>query len=103
MFKIVSKLEDNMFLDVLVKKGSNLFYESDFKKLKSDKNFISFQNKKFIIIEQKKSKVSVSKAPIDFESMNWKDLLAYAKSKGISVKAKSKIDIINELKEQKGE
>ena len=103
MYKIVSKLEDNMFSGVLVKKGSNLFYESDFKKLKQDKNFISFQNKKFIIIEKKKPKVSVSKAPVNFGSMKWQDLQAYAKSKGLSVKAKSKIDIINELKEQKGE
>lgn len=100
MFKIFSTLEDNIFSGILVKKGLTYLCESDFKKLKQDKNFISFHNKKLIDIEQKKSKVS---APINFESMKWQDLQAYAKSKGISVKAKSKIDIINELKEKKGE
>ena len=60
-----------------------------------------------IVIEQEKIKVSTpadeeAKAPIDFGTMNWQNLLAYAKSKGI--KAKTKANIIEELKkEQKGE
>ena len=75
--------------------------------MKSDKNFIGFQNKNLIVIEQEKIKVSTpadeeAKAPIDFGTMNWQNLLAYAKSKGI--KAKTKANIIEELKkEQKGE
>lgn len=107
MIKIISKLEDNIFSSILVKKGLNFLCESDFKKLELDKNFISFQNKKLIDIEQKKSKVSTPanktiKAPADFETMNWKDLQAYAKSRGI--KAKTKANIIEELKKgQKGE
>jgi hypothetical protein len=104
MIKIISKLEDNIFSGILVKKGLTCLCESDFKKLKQDKNFISFQNKKFIIIEQKKSKASTPanktiKAPADFETMNWKDLQAYAKSRGI--KAKTKANIIEELKKDK--
>lgn len=111
MLKLVSKLEANIFSGILVKKGINFVNKTVFLRLIKDGNFLKFWNKGFFNVKEDPEptidRPKVNEIKLDYESMKWQDLQAYAKSKGISINKKTKVDIINELKEleeqQKGE
>ncbi len=104
MLKIYSKLEDNNFSGVIIKKGLNCIPDKIGKKLiLLDKAFKNFVEKGFIKIEakdqnpKKANKASVQEAPLDFNSMTQPELKSYVLKNNIEVPSFKKADILSVL------
>ena len=104
MLKIYSKLEDNIFSGVTIKKGLNCIPDKVGKKLVLlDKVFKNFVEKGFIKIEvkdqssTKANKASVQETPLDFNSMTQPELKSYVLKNNIQVPSFKKADILSVL------
>ena len=93
MQKVLSKLENNKFSNIVVKKGLNLVNGKDFKILSKDVQFKSFVEKGYIRILLKTKKTEKP----DFNSMNYNELKKYVKENNIEVPSLKKDDILNIL------
>ena len=101
MQTIISKLENNTFNNVLIKKGKNLISDKKCIDLLQNDFFKNYVMKGLIKILEKEKKeikeINKENTP-DYENMNYNDLVKYAKSKGIDTKKKKKAQIIEELR-----
>lgn len=95
MQKVLSKLENNKFSNVVVKKGLNLINDKDFKTLSDNTQFKSFVEKGYIQIKAKAKKINTEKP--DFNSMDYNELKKYIKNNNIEVPSLKKDDILNVL------
>lgn len=104
MKTIISKLEDNLFSEILVKKGENNLQDKLVDELLKDKEFKAFVNAGYIKVQQPVKKVTKKVPPVsdgekpDFASMSYQQLKAYAKAYNITPKSQSKEDILNAIK-----
>lgn len=101
MHTIISKLENNTFNNVLIKKGKNLISDKKCIDLLQNDFFKNYVMKGLIKILEKEKKeikeINKENTP-DYENMNYNDLVKYAKSKGIDTNKKKKAQIIEELR-----
>lgn len=97
MVKLKSKLENNIFDNVLVKKGINHISEELFNKLKQNKAFKSFCDLGYIACTVKEKvkevKEELTNKP-DFSAMSYDELKAYVKEHNIKVPSLKKVDIL---------
>lgn len=90
---IYSKLENNVFSKILIKKGKNTINEEVYAELLKDKVFKNFLEKGFIKIEDREEE----NKEIDFTKMTYAELKAYVKANNIEVKSLKKDDILEAL------
>lgn len=111
MKTIISKLENNVFSGILVRKGKNKISDKDYQTLLLDVNFVAFTGLNYLKVEGAQF-TKVAKAvdktieeDMDFESMSYQDLKAYVQKNNIEVPSLKKADILSVLKqiEEKGE
>lgn len=97
MINIKSKLENNMFDNVLVKKGINHISEELFNKLKQNKTFKAFCDLGYIACTAKEKvkevKEEIANKP-DFSKFSYDELKAYVKKHNIKVPSLKKADIL---------
>lgn len=103
MQTIVSKLENNLFNWILIKKGENKVSDKDYLELIKDIIFKQYVENGFIKVEEKKE-LKTKTPPTNegetqgLENMKYQDLVKLAKSKGIDTNKKKKEEIIKELR-----
>lgn len=106
MKTIISKLENNIFSGILVKKGTNKIFDKDYNVLLLDVNFCTFTGLGLIKVEGAISaKVKKAVAEVieevkkSFDDMTYQELLKYVKKHNIKVPSTKKADILKVLKE----
>lgn len=103
MIKIYSKLEDNIFSGIKIKKGLNCLPDKTGKQLVLlDKAFKGFVEKGLIKIEakelaNKKANAASSVPALDFNSMTQPELKSYVIKNNIQVPSYKKADILSVL------
>lgn len=111
MKTIISKLENNVFSGILVRKGKNKISDKDYQMLLTDVNFVTFISLEYLKVEGAQF-TKVTKAiketieeDLDFENMSYQDLKTYVRQNNIEVPSFKKADILVVLKqiEEKGE
>lgn len=111
MHIIVSKLENNIFSGILIKKGENKISDKDYNTLLLDVNFVTFVGLKYLSVQNKTfTKVTEAVEEIknekpDFENMTQPELKSYVIKNNIEVQSFKKVDILAALKqiEEEGE
>lgn len=103
MHTIISKLENNLFNGILIKKGENKVPDKDCLELIKDITFNRYVEKGFIKVEEKKELKTKTPPANDgetegLENMKYQELVKLAKSKGIDTNKKKKEEIIKELR-----
>ena len=106
MYTIISKLENNLFSGILIKKGENKVTDKDCFELIKDITFNRYVETGFIKIEEKKELKTKTPPTNDgetnneptLEEMKYQELVKLAKSKGIDTNKKKKEEIIKELR-----
>lgn len=100
MIKLISKLEANIFDNVLLKKGINVISEAAFNQLKKNKTFLNFFDAGFIthIVAEKikEAKTEIREKP-DFSKFSYEDLKKYVKENNIKVSSMKKTDLLAAL------
>ena len=100
MINLKSKLENNIFDGVLVKKGISQIEEALFEKLSKNPTFVKFLEGGYILKvaaqKVKEAKEEIKNKP-DFSKMSYNDLKKYVKDNKIEVKSLSKADIYEAL------
>ena len=100
MKTIFSKLEDNIFSGILIKKGYNRLTDADVETLNKIISFTGFVSRKLIIIVRQailSAPAGVTTVP-DFENMEYQELKKYVKNNNIKPASMSKADILVALK-----
>lgn len=101
MIKVKSKLENNIFDGVLIKKGYNIIENNVyFNVLEKNPTFTSFKAKGFIkdiAGECEVKKECKTEEKPDFASMSYADLKKYVKDNNIEVESMKKDDIYKAL------
>ena len=95
MLTIISKLENNLFDDILIKKGSNNVKNIELSSLLKNTTFKSMCAKGYIkILGNKQSKPQTDDKVLDFESMNYQELQKYVKAHQIKTNGTKKADLL---------
>lgn len=94
MKTIISKLENNIFSGILVKKGINKISDKDYNVLLLDVNFCTFSGLGFIKIKGAKFEKVKEEVKKSFDDMSYQELVAYVKANNIKTASKSKVDIL---------
>lgn len=102
MKTIISKLEDNLFSGVLVKKGLNIIKDDIYRRLCGSKQFKQFCEGKYIEVTEAENGAAQGdtkdiKDTKDFGSMSYSELKAYVLENNIKVKSLKKADILEAL------
>lgn len=111
MHIIVSKLENNIFSGILIKKGENKISDKDYKTLLLDVNFVTFVGLKYLSVQGQifpkvtKAVEEIKDKKLDFENMTQPELKSYVIKNNIKVPSFKKVDILAALKqvEEEGE
>ena len=98
MQTIISKLENNTFNNVLIKKGKNIISDKKCIDLLKDNFFKSCVMKGLIKILEKEKKEINKENNSNYENMKYQELVQIAKSRGIDTNKKKKEEIIKELR-----
>lgn len=96
--QIKSKLEDNIFGGVLLKKGLHGYKNAEYTRMSFDKEFkrnVLFGN--IVILNLKPAEEKKEETKPDFTKMNYKELVAYVKENGIKTKSMKLADILTAL------
>lgn len=96
MKTIISTLEDNIFLDVLIKKGINKIPDKVYNKLISSPVFRARMALGQIKLQGRQPKPA-AKNGIDFNSMSYEQLKKYVKDNNIKTESLKKADILKAL------
>lgn len=105
MIKLYSKLENNEFSGILVKKGLNTLTDEKFEILKHDSGFYQAMYNGFIDVTEDNPVAAPEPIPapvenndppqpVDFNKMNYQQLLKYCKQNGIQVSSNKKADLL---------
>lgn len=93
MKKIISALENNLFSNVLIKKGLNIIEDDIYKKLCSDKQFKIFLSRGYI-------KPEAEEKEKNYEDMSYQELKRYVQKNNIKVNSFKRVDILEALKDK---
>ena len=99
MKTIISKLEDNIFSGILVKKGENRLTDKECDILFKNHHFCAATGSRYVFLRL--SDVPKPKAEIttpDFDQMTYNELKAYAKKHNVKPASNKQADIIEALK-----
>ena len=97
MKNIISLLENNLFSDVLIRKGVNTIADEVYTELCKNKQFKSFAEQGYIKVETETKKEDLNKEK-SYENMSYSELKAYVQKNNIEVKSLKKADILEALK-----
>lgn len=107
MHIIVSKLENNRFSGILIKKGENKISDKDYNTLLLDAAFVTFLDHEYLSVQNKVTEVveEIKNEKPDFENMTQPELKSYVIKNNIEVPSFKKVDILVALKqiEEEGE
>lgn len=107
MHIIVSKLENNIFSGILIKKGENKISDKDYNTLLLDTAFVTFLDHEYLSVQDKVTEVveEIKNQKPDFENMTQPELKSYVIKNNIEVSSFKKVDILAALKqiEEEGE
>lgn len=96
--QIKSKLEDNIFGGVLLKKGLHAYKNAEYTRMSFDKEFkknVLVGN--IVILNLKPTEEKKEETKPDFSKMSYKELVAYVKENGIKTKSMKLADILAAL------
>lgn len=102
MIKINSKLENNIFGGIELKKGINKYKNADYARMSHDRNFKRHILVKNIEIMDLSAPEAAKPAPaekqkIDYTQMSYNELVRFVKSNGIKTKSMKTADILEAL------
>ena len=112
MIKINSLLENNIFDEILIKKGKNRISDDIYTQLLNNKTFNHFVDNGMIKIErsecvtideQEPEYINIpeeKETPINFDRISYNELKAYVIKNNIPVKSMKKVDILAALKDE---
>lgn len=99
MIEIKSKLENNVFGGVVLKKGINKYRDCDYARMNFDKEF-----RKHLIVGNVQilglkpvEKPILKKEKLDYTKMSYKELVQYVKDNKIKTKSMKTADILEAL------
>lgn len=98
--KLISKIENNIIADTLIKKGINTISQEVYEKLSENKFFQSLIKNDYIKVIDKKIKsvkVEVSVKAPDFTKMSYQELKKYVVKNNIKTDSMKKDDILKAL------
>ena len=95
--QIKSKLENNIFCGVLLKKGLHTYKNSDYTRMTFDKDFKRHILVRNIEIIGLKAETKAKEEKPDFTVMTYKELVAYVKEHKIKTKSMKLADILAAL------
>lgn len=99
MKTIFSKLEDNIFSGILVKKGENKLTDKECKILFQNRYFCVAAEKDFIFLRFSDAPAKPKEVTTpNFEQMSYYELKDYAKEHDIKPKSQSRAEILKALK-----
>ena len=98
MTEIISRLENNLFSGILLKKGKNIITESVYKTLKSDKHFARFLAKGFIKTVSEKKEDKQDKQAVNVDLTDYNELKRYVVENGIKTASIKKEDLLKAVK-----
>ncbi len=103
MIKINSKLENNIFGGIELKKGINKYKNSDYARMSHDRNFkrhILVKNIEVMDLsepEAVKPQAKNEKEKIDYTKMSYNELVKFVKANNIKTKSMKTADILEAL------
>lgn len=98
MITIISKLENNLFDDVLIKKGVNKVNNLVFSRLLKNTTFKSMRANGYIkVMKNKQTKQNNDNKTPDFKSMNYQQLLKFVKEHQIKTEGTKKVDLLSAI------
>lgn len=98
MIKIKSKLENNIFGGIELKKGVHSYTNSEFARMNFDKDFRKHILVKNIEIFNLKPVETAKEEKPDFAKMPYRELVAYVRANKIKTKSMKLADILEALK-----
>lgn len=99
MIEIKSKLENNVFGGVILKKGINKYRDCDYARMNFDKEFkkhLIVGNIQILGLKPVEKPVKKEKKP-DYTKMSYKELVQYVKDNKIKIKSMKTADILEAL------
>lgn len=99
MQKIISKLENNIYENIEIKKGENLISDNHYLIIKKNPIFKKYVNDGFIIVQEVKAKKFKNNKIQDFDNMSYQELKKYAYKNKIIATSNKKDDLLKAIKE----
>lgn len=99
MQKVFSKLENNIFENIEIKKGENLISDNHYLIIKKNPIFKKYVNDGFIIVQEVKAKKFKNNKIQDFDNMSYQELKKYAYENKIIATSNKKDDLLKAIKE----
>lgn len=100
MIEIKSKLENNVFGGVVLKKGINKYRDCDYARMNFDKEFrkhLIVGNVQILGLKPVEKPVKQKKEKPDYTKMSYKELVQYVKDNKIKTKSMKTADILEAL------
>lgn len=99
MQKVFSKLENNIFENIEIKKGENLISDNHYLIIKKNPIFKNYVNKGFIIVQEVKAATFKNAEVQDFDKMTYQELKQFAYENKIIATSNKKDDLLKAIKE----
>lgn len=99
MQKVFSKLENNIFENIEIKKGENLISDNHYLIIKKNPIFKNYVNNGFIIVQEVKATKFKNDKIQDFDNMSYQELKKYAYENKIIATSNKKDDLLKAIKE----